>query len=238
MNTRSSRVNRSRRCANSRSSNTSFRQRGENGVRPSCSFSVSSSPNDVGDRIVLAQTIGGAVGAAHEQPVQHGEEHRPLQREFMPALSSEIGDHRAATGLLPQPLEYQRRSVRWTAILIAASLAAALSIMALAQTAPLSAPAAPIGRCLQILEALQRSQSPADGLDRPTASAFISCGCVAQHAIGVKLPKTASRTAKKYLKNFAVKMPHQTRATVGCCPQRREFIAGLAGTLASSDRIR
>ncbi len=33
----------------------------------------------------------------------------PLQREFVPALPSEVGDHRTATGLLPQPLEYQRR---------------------------------------------------------------------------------------------------------------------------------
>jgi hypothetical protein len=40
----SSRVSRSRRCANSCSSTPSLRQRGANGVRPSCSCSGSSSP--------------------------------------------------------------------------------------------------------------------------------------------------------------------------------------------------
>ena len=44
MNTRSRRVNRSRRSANSRSSTKSFRQRGANAVRPSCCFSGNSSP--------------------------------------------------------------------------------------------------------------------------------------------------------------------------------------------------
>jgi hypothetical protein len=31
-------------------------------------------------------------------------------RKFVTALPGEVGDHRAATALLPQPLEYQRRS--------------------------------------------------------------------------------------------------------------------------------
>ena len=66
-------------------------------------------PLDAGDRVILTPAIGGAVGAAHEQPVQHGEEHRALQRKLVPALAGEIGDHRAAAGLLPQPLEHQRR---------------------------------------------------------------------------------------------------------------------------------
>ena len=32
-------------------------------------------PRDADDGVILAPTIRGAVGAAHEQPVQHGEEH-------------------------------------------------------------------------------------------------------------------------------------------------------------------
>ena len=72
---------------------------------------------------------------ADEQAVQDGEEHRALQRELMPPRAGEIGDHVAAAGLFPQPLEHQHTSagpMRRTAILIAASSATALSIMALA----------------------------------------------------------------------------------------------------------
>lgn len=64
---------------------------------------------DAGDGVILAPAIGGAVGAAHEQPVQHGQEHRALEREFVAALAGEIGDHRPAAGLLPEPFEHQRR---------------------------------------------------------------------------------------------------------------------------------
>jgi hypothetical protein len=67
-------------------------------------------PRNVGNRIVLAPAIRGAVGAAHEQPVQHGEEHRALQRKAVLAFARQLRDHRAAAGFLPQPLEYQRRS--------------------------------------------------------------------------------------------------------------------------------
>jgi hypothetical protein len=62
-----------------------------------------------GDHVVLTPAIRGAVGAAHEQAVQYGEEHRALQRELVPPRSGEIANHRAAAGLFPQPLEYQRR---------------------------------------------------------------------------------------------------------------------------------
>jgi hypothetical protein len=41
--------------------------------------------------------------------VQHGQEHRALQRKSVAALGCQFGDHRSAAGLLPQPLEYQRR---------------------------------------------------------------------------------------------------------------------------------
>src|SRR5262249_2267721 len=67
-------------------------------------------PLHAGDGVVLARAIGGAVGAAHEQPVQHSEEHRTLQREAVLAFARELRDHRPAAGLLPQPLEHQRWS--------------------------------------------------------------------------------------------------------------------------------
>ena len=66
-------------------------------------------PFDAGDGVILAPAIRGAVGAAHEQPVQHGEEHRALQCKAVLASARQLRDHRAATGLLPQPLEHQRR---------------------------------------------------------------------------------------------------------------------------------
>ena len=59
------------------------------------------------DRIVLAPALGGTVGAAHKQPMQHGQKHRAFQREFLPACAGKIADHRTAAGLLPQPLEHQ-----------------------------------------------------------------------------------------------------------------------------------
>ena len=92
-------------------------------------------PLHAGEHVVLTPAIRGTVGAAHEQAVQDGEEHRALQRELMPPRAGEIGNHVAAAGLFPQPLEHQHTSagpMRRTAILIAASSATALSIMALA----------------------------------------------------------------------------------------------------------
>ena len=79
MNTRSSRLNRSRRWANSRSSTRSLVQRGANGVRASCSVSgnclaepghrpvevVQLERLDAGDPVVLAPTIGGAGRSRH-----------------------------------------------------------------------------------------------------------------------------------------------------------------------------
>ena len=66
-------------------------------------------PLHAGNPIVLTPAIRGAVGAAHEQAVQYCEEHCALQRELVPSRSGEIGNHGAAAGLFPQPLEHQRR---------------------------------------------------------------------------------------------------------------------------------
>src|SRR5436190_20645109 len=79
MKTRSSRVNRSRRCANSRSSITSLRQRGAKRraavllllrqflaePRHRAIEMVQVEPGNAVDRIVLAPALGGTVGAAH-----------------------------------------------------------------------------------------------------------------------------------------------------------------------------
>ena len=67
-------------------------------------------PVDAGDPIILAPAVRRAIGAADEQPVQHGEEHRPLQCKAVLTRPGEIFDHRPAAGLLPQPFEHQRRS--------------------------------------------------------------------------------------------------------------------------------
>ena len=64
---------------------------------------------DAGDGVILAPAVGRAIGAAHEQPVQHREEHRAFQRKAVPAFARQLRDHRATAGLLPQPLEHQRR---------------------------------------------------------------------------------------------------------------------------------
>src|SRR5262249_15937940 len=97
-------------------------------------------PRDPGDRVILAPVIRGAVGAAHEQPVQNGEEYRALQRKLMPAPPAAIPHRPPPRSAIParQPVSSHNRSntsagpMRRTAILTAASSAAALSIMALA----------------------------------------------------------------------------------------------------------
>jgi hypothetical protein len=66
-------------------------------------------PLGTGDGVILAPAIRGAVGAAHQQPVQHSEDHRALQRKAVLAFARQLRDHRAAAGLLPQPFEYQCR---------------------------------------------------------------------------------------------------------------------------------
>ncbi len=66
-------------------------------------------PLDAGDGVILAPAISGAVGAAHEQPVQYGEEHHALQLKAVLAFARQLGEHRPAAGLLPQSFEHQRR---------------------------------------------------------------------------------------------------------------------------------
>ena len=67
-------------------------------------------PVDAVDAIILAPTVGGAVRAAADEAVQHGQERRPLQRELMLARLRQALDHAAAAGLLPHPLEGERRT--------------------------------------------------------------------------------------------------------------------------------
>jgi hypothetical protein len=49
-------------------------------------------PGDARDGVILAPAVRGAVGAAHEQTVQHGEEHSALQRKAALALAHHYGE--------------------------------------------------------------------------------------------------------------------------------------------------
>ena len=62
------------------------------------------------DAIIFAPAVGGAVRAAAEQAVQHGQERRALKREVMLARARQAFDHVPAARLLPHPLEGQRRA--------------------------------------------------------------------------------------------------------------------------------
>jgi len=64
---------------------------------------------DPGDPIVFAPAICRAVGAADKQSVEHGKKNRPLQPKAVLARAAELLNHGPAAGLLPQPLEHQRR---------------------------------------------------------------------------------------------------------------------------------
>ena len=64
---------------------------------------------DAVDTIILAPAVGGAVRAAAEQAVQHGQERRALQREVMLARARQAFDHAPTARLLPHPFEGQRR---------------------------------------------------------------------------------------------------------------------------------
>ena len=63
---------------------------------------------DAVDPVVLAPAIRRAIGAADEQPVQHGEEHRSFQRKAVLARAGQFINHRAAAGLFPKSFEHQR----------------------------------------------------------------------------------------------------------------------------------
>ena len=65
---------------------------------------------DAVDAIILAPAVGGAVRAAAQQAVQHGQERRALQRELMVARARQTLDHASAARLLPNPLEGERRT--------------------------------------------------------------------------------------------------------------------------------
>ena len=60
------------------------------------------------DPVVLAPGVGRAIGARDHEPMQHGEEARPLQREAEASLGREVLERRPAPGLAPQPLERER----------------------------------------------------------------------------------------------------------------------------------
>jgi hypothetical protein len=87
---------------------------------------------DAGDGVILAPAIRRSVGTAHEQPVQHREEHRAFQGKAV--LAFPVSSVIAAR----QPVSCHSRSNtsagprRRTAIFTAASSPAALSTMALA----------------------------------------------------------------------------------------------------------
>ena len=67
-------------------------------------------PVDAGDAVVLAPAVGGMVRAAAHQTVQHGQERSALQRELVVAHPRQALDHAPAAGLLPHPLEGERRT--------------------------------------------------------------------------------------------------------------------------------
>src|SRR5271166_2770949 len=122
MNTTSSVVSRSRRHANRSSSMTSFTQRKRRrGVLPVFGKLLAEprhraiemmqfEPVDPFDAIILAPAVGGAVRAAAEQAVQHGQERRALQRKVMLTRVCQAFDHAPAARLLPHPLEGERRA--------------------------------------------------------------------------------------------------------------------------------
>ena len=66
-------------------------------------------PVDAIDAIILAPAVGGAVRAAAEKAVQHGQERCALQREVMLARARQAFDHTLAARLLPHPLDSERR---------------------------------------------------------------------------------------------------------------------------------
>ena len=67
-------------------------------------------PVDAVDAVILAPAVGGAVRAAADEAVQHGQERRALQRELVVARAGQALDHGPAAGLLPHPLEGERRT--------------------------------------------------------------------------------------------------------------------------------
>ena len=64
---------------------------------------------DAIDPVILPPPIGGPVGSAGEQAMQHGEEDGAFERKPMLTLARELLDDGPAPGLLPQPFEHESR---------------------------------------------------------------------------------------------------------------------------------
>jgi hypothetical protein len=64
---------------------------------------------DAIDPVILPPPIGGPVGSAGEQAMQHGEEDGAFERKPMLALARELLGDGPAPGLLPQPFEHESR---------------------------------------------------------------------------------------------------------------------------------
>src|SRR5262249_45948486 len=58
-------------------------------------------PVDAGNPVVLTPAIRCAIGAADEEPVQHGEEYRSFQGKAVLARTRDLFHHRPAAGLRP-----------------------------------------------------------------------------------------------------------------------------------------
>src|SRR5262245_17481813 len=63
---------------------------------------------DAGDSVIIPPAIRGAIGAADEYAVQHGEEHGALQGKAVLALACEFRSYRATASILPEALEHER----------------------------------------------------------------------------------------------------------------------------------
>ena len=92
--------------------------RGANGVAPACCQLLAQPGHgavelvqgetvDAGDGVVGQPLLAGPVRARDHEPVQHGREHRALDRELEAAPGEQVLDDGAAAGLLPQAPEQQ-----------------------------------------------------------------------------------------------------------------------------------
>jgi hypothetical protein len=55
--------------------------------------------------VIVAPIFASAIRARHHEAVQHGQEHRALDRELKPAPDQQFLNHGAAAAVAPQPLE-------------------------------------------------------------------------------------------------------------------------------------
>jgi hypothetical protein len=61
-----------------------------------------------GKDVILHPLLAGAIGARHEQAMQHTHEHRPFERELEGAFLEMLLEHRLEAEVLPQAPEQQR----------------------------------------------------------------------------------------------------------------------------------